>query len=63
MTKGLGCEAIASDEVCVTAGLSIEALPQQDVEIRGRTEPMSVRVIASAAALSSLVNDEKPAAA
>jgi adenylate cyclase len=63
MTKGLGCEAIASDEVCVTAGLSIEALPQQDVEIRGRTEPMSVRVIASAAALSSLVNAEKPAAA
>jgi len=63
MTKSLGCEAIASDEVCVTAGLPIEALPQQDVEIRGRTEPMSVRAIASAAALASLVNDEKPAAA
>src|SRR5579871_6156758 len=36
MTKSLGCEAICSDEVRATAGLSPDALPQQDVEIRGR---------------------------
>src|SRR5581483_9253912 len=63
MTKGLGCEAVASDEVCVTAGLPIETLPQQDVEIRGRTEPMGVRVITRAVTLAALVDDQKPAAA
>ena len=63
MTKGLGCEAIASDEICVTAGLSSEALPRQDVEIRGRAEPMSVRVITQAVTLATLVDDQKPAAA
>src|SRR5579863_3783249 len=35
MTKSLGCEAIASDEVCVTAGIAAEALPAREVEIRG----------------------------
>ena len=63
MTKSLGCEVIFSDEVRATAGLSDEALPRQDVEIRGRTGPMSVTLVASAAALSALVNDEKPVAA
>jgi len=63
MTKGLGCEAIASDEICVTAGLSDDALPRQDIEIRGRTEPMSVRVITGAVTLAALVEDQTPAAA
>jgi len=63
MTKSLGCEAIVSDEVHATAGLSSEALPRQGVEIRGRTEPMSVHVVASAGALALLVDDEKPVAA
>jgi adenylate cyclase len=63
MTKSLGCEAIFSDDVRTTAGLADDALPRQDVEIRGRAGPISVCVVAKADALSALVDDEKPVAA
>jgi adenylate cyclase len=63
MTKSLGCEVIFSDEVRATAGLADDALPRQDVEIRGRAGPMSVCVVAKADALSGLIDDEKPVAA
>ena len=54
MTKSLGCEAILSEEVRVTAGLAADALPRQEVEIRGRNEPMMVRTVASTKVLSAL---------
>src|SRR3989440_3819985 len=57
MTKSLACEAIVSEEVRVTAGLPADDLPQQEVEIRGRAEPMIVRSIIEAKNLSALVND------
>jgi adenylate cyclase len=63
MTKGLGCEVIFSDEVRATAGLSDDALARQNVEIRGRSGPISVCVVARADTLSALVNDDKPVAA
>ena len=63
MTKSLSCEAVISDEVRVTAGIAEEALPQQEVAIRGRNEPMIVRSVADARALSTLVGDVKAAAA
>jgi adenylate cyclase len=63
LTKSLGCEVIFSDEVRATAGLSPDALPREEVEIRGRTGPMSVRVVASAGALTTLVIDGEPVAA
>ena len=47
MTKSLACEAIVSEEVRITAGLAADALPQQQVDIRGRTEPMIVRTVAA----------------
>jgi len=56
MTKTLACEAIFSEEVRVTAGLGEHDLPQQQVEIRGRAEPMIVRVVAEAKVLSGLVD-------
>src|SRR5580700_5202260 len=56
MTKSLGCEAIVSDEVRTTAGLSASDLPQQEVAIRGRAEPMTVGVVADAKTLSALVD-------
>jgi adenylate cyclase len=55
MTKTLACEAIMSEEVRVTAGLGEDDLPKQEVEIRGRAEPMTVRVVVQAKALSALV--------
>jgi len=59
MTKSLGCEVIFSEEVRVTGELAEDALPQQQVEIRGRGEPMTVRTVASAAMLAELLDDAK----
>jgi adenylate cyclase len=63
MTKSIGCEVILSDEVLTTAELPADALPRQDVEIRGRNEPMSVRIVASSNVLSALIDEATPAAA
>ena len=63
MTKSLACEAVISDEVRATAGLDADALPQQEVAIRGRNEPMIVRTVTDTRILSALVNEEQSAAA
>lgn len=63
MTKTLGCEAIVSDEVRRTSGLHDDILPQQEVAIRGRDEPMVVRVVADARELSALVDGSERVAA
>jgi adenylate cyclase len=63
MTKSLACEVVVSDEVRAAAGLAADALPQHDVEIRGRNEPMIVRTVADARMLPALVNEEQSAAA
>ena len=57
MTKTLACEAVVSEEVRRTAGLADDALPQQEVAIRGRNEPMAVRVVADARELAALVDN------
>jgi adenylate cyclase len=56
MTKSLSCEALISEEVRVTAGLASDDLPQREVDIRGRADPMKVRVVAEAKALAALVD-------
>jgi len=63
MTKSLACEAIISEEVRATAGLSEHDLPQQEVEIRGRAEPMTVHVVTQAKVLAELVDKLGAAAA
>ncbi|MBR0818660.1 adenylate/guanylate cyclase domain-containing protein [Bradyrhizobium liaoningense] len=63
MTKTLACEAIVSEEVRRTAGLADDSLPQQEVAIRGRDEPMAVRVVADARELSALVDRSERVAA
>jgi adenylate cyclase len=63
MTKTLACEAIVSDDVCTAAGLAPDDLPQQEAEIRGRAEPMAVRIVTDAAVLSALLEREAPVAA
>jgi adenylate cyclase len=57
MTKSLACEAVISEEVRVTAGVAADSLPQHEVAIRGRAEPMIVHSVALASALSAMVND------
>ena len=63
MTKALACEAVISDEVRVTAGLADDALPAQEVAIRGRNEPMTVRTVEATRVLSALVDDRHAVAA
>jgi adenylate cyclase len=63
MTKILACEVVISDEVRATAGLAEDALPVQEVEIRGRNEPMIVRTVTDARTLAALVNGEQSVAA
>jgi adenylate cyclase len=63
MTKTLGCEVVLSDEVRGTADIAADALPEQEVAIRGRAEPMLVRTAADAQVLATLVDDERVAAA
>ncbi|WP_257168821.1 adenylate/guanylate cyclase domain-containing protein [Bradyrhizobium sp. SRS-191] len=46
MTKTLGCQVIISDDVYARAGIGPDILPQQEVEIRGRAEPLRVRTAA-----------------
>jgi adenylate cyclase len=57
MTKSLACEAVISEEVRVTAGLQADGLPQQEVAIRGRAEPMIIRAVKNAKTLSALTGD------
>jgi hypothetical protein len=54
MTKTLACEVIVSEEVRITADVAAD--PRQEVAIRGRAEPMVVRVVANARALSAKVD-------
>jgi adenylate cyclase len=63
MTKSLGCELVVSDEVRATAGLAEDALPAQEVAIRGRNEPMIVRAATDVRTLSTLVDEQQSAAA
>jgi adenylate cyclase len=59
MTKNLACEAVISDEVRATAEVAEDALPAQEVAIRGRNEPMAVRIVISTRVLSALVNNQR----
>jgi adenylate cyclase len=63
MTKSLACEAVVSDEVRVSAGLPADALPEQEVAIRGRAEPMIIRVVKKARTLSALIGEADVVAA
>ncbi|PPQ43973.1 adenylate/guanylate cyclase domain-containing protein [Rhodopseudomonas palustris] len=58
MTKSLGCETLLSDELRATAGLSEQALPTLELEIRGRTEPMLVCVVERAGDLVAVLNED-----
>ena len=63
MTKTLGCEVVLSDDVRDSAGVAADALPGQEVTIRGRAEPMLVRTVVHARVLSALAKAESVIAA
>jgi len=51
LTKEMACEAIISDQVFHHAGISASGLPQLAARLRGRDEPVLVRVLSGAAQL------------
>lgn len=55
MTKTLGCEAIVSQQIFEIAGVAAESLARHDLAIRGRNEPMPVRVAIRAHDFSALL--------
>jgi adenylate cyclase len=63
MTKTLICEVIVSEEVCASANVATGDPPRQEVTIRGRDEPMTVRVVTDAKALLALAEQVEAAAA
>jgi adenylate cyclase len=63
MTKTLVCEVIVSEEVCAAANVAADHPPRQEVTIRGRDEPMTVRVVSDAKALLALAERVEAAAA
>ncbi|MDH8442219.1 hypothetical protein QIG66_27785, partial [Klebsiella pneumoniae] len=57
MTKALSCEVVVSGDVLKTANLPATNLPQVEVPIRGRVEPLIVYTAEKAGMLSDLVAD------
>ena len=49
LTREIGCEAIVSEQVFQHAGVSASGLPQLAARLRGRNDPLPVRVLSKAA--------------
>ena len=62
MTKTLECRAVVSEEVCSTAGIALDTLKRQRVEIRGRVEPMTVFTAEDPTVLASLIDPQSQTA-
>jgi adenylate cyclase len=63
MTKPLNCQVVISDETYKTAGIGGEGLALMQVDIRGRVEPMNVRIAKDPTVLASLLDPQQAAAA
>jgi adenylate cyclase len=48
LCKELGCEAVVSHTVCVTAGIPLAGLPQREATVRGRRATLRVHPIREA---------------
>lgn len=48
LTKELGAQLVVSDPVARHAGVDLEAFPLREIEVRGRAQPLAVRVVANA---------------
>jgi adenylate cyclase len=51
LTKEYGCQLVVSDIVGVTAGVTLVDFPSHEIQVRGLSAPLTIRVIDSAAAL------------
>jgi len=60
-TKSLDCRVVLSEEVAKTAGISLDGLPRQLIEIRGRAEPMTVLAVKDPTMLTGLLDPQAAA--
>jgi adenylate cyclase len=51
MTKEYGAQLVVSEEVASRANVDLTEYPSHDIAVRGRKEPVKVRVVADATAL------------
>jgi adenylate cyclase len=56
MSKEFQCQAVVAEEVYRMAGLPHDALPEQEVTVRGRSIPVVVRIVAVAERLDALIS-------
>ena len=63
MTKALSCEVVLSQDILKTGAMPAGDLPQAEVPIRGRVEPLVVYTVTKAGMLSALTADFAVAAA
>jgi adenylate cyclase len=52
LTKEYGCQLVVSETVGATAGIALGDFPKHEVQVRGLTAPLEIRVIDSAAKLT-----------
>ena len=45
LTKDYGCQLVVSDVVAATAGVEMSKFPVREVSVRGRAEPLAVRIV------------------
>ena len=45
LTKDYGCQLVVSDIVAATAGVEMKGFPVCEVNVRGRAEPLAVRIV------------------
>ena len=45
LTKEYGCQLVVSDVVAATAGVEMSGFPLREVTVRGREEPLAVRIV------------------
>lgn len=60
-TKHFGCQLVVSEASARLAGLDLSAFPVQQMEVRGRTQPLSVHPIPTSADLPEIRGGEHPA--
>jgi adenylate cyclase len=48
LTKDYSCQVVVSEQVAIAGGADLSAYPSADVQVRGRTQPLRIRIVANA---------------
>jgi adenylate cyclase len=57
MTKQFGAQLVVSRRVGKRAGVNLKGFPRFDLEVRGRTEPLTVYIVADAQSLDAVLTE------